>query len=71
MGAFEYTALDTAGKERRGVLEGDTARHVRSLLRDQQLLPITVTELAAQEAKRQSGFRFGSGVSATDLALPR
>ncbi|MCC6632888.1 MAG: type II secretion system protein GspF, partial [Gammaproteobacteria bacterium] len=42
MGAFEYTALDAGGKERRGVLEGDTARHVRSLLRDQQLLPVTV-----------------------------
>jgi general secretion pathway protein F len=69
MGAFEYTALDAAGKERRGVLEGDTARHVRGLLRDQQLLPVTVTELATQEAKRQSGFHFGSGVSATDLSL--
>ena len=27
MGAFEYTALDNAGKERTGVLEGDTPRH--------------------------------------------
>jgi len=33
MGAFEYTAVDSAGKERRGVLEGDTARQVRQLLR--------------------------------------
>ena len=30
MGAFEYTALDTAGRSRKGVIEGDTARHVRS-----------------------------------------
>ena len=26
MGAFEYTAVDTAGKQQRGVLEGDTVR---------------------------------------------
>jgi general secretion pathway protein F len=69
MGAFAYTALDGSGKERRGVIEGDTARHVRSQLREQQLLPVTVTEVAAQEAKRQKTFTFGSGVSATDLSL--
>ena len=69
MGAFEYTALDASGRERRGVLEGDTARHVRSQLREQQLLPVTVTELAAQEARRSRSFSFGSGVSTTDLSL--
>ncbi|HXC60767.1 MAG TPA: type II secretion system inner membrane protein GspF [Steroidobacteraceae bacterium] len=70
MGAFEYTALDGGGKERRGVIEGDTARHVRSQLREQQLLPVTVTELTAQEARREKKtFTFGSGVSATDLSL--
>ncbi|MFO1504359.1 MAG: type II secretion system inner membrane protein GspF [Steroidobacteraceae bacterium] len=69
MGAFEYTALDGSGKERRGVLEGDTAKHVRSQLREQQLLPVTVTELAAQEARRSRSFSFGSGVSTTDLSL--
>jgi general secretion pathway protein F len=69
MGAFEYTALDSGGKERRGVLEGDTARHVRSQLREQQLLPVTVKELAAQEAQRSKSFSFGSRVSTTDLSL--
>jgi general secretion pathway protein F len=69
MGAFAYTALDSGGKERRGVLEGDTARHVRGQLREQGLLPVTVTEVAAQEATRQKSFTFGSGVSATDLSL--
>src|SRR5690606_2597406 len=71
MGAFEYTALDTAGKERRGVIEGDTPRHVRGQLRDQGLLPVNVTEV--QEQEKRSGGRFslsfGSGVSATDLSL--
>jgi general secretion pathway protein F len=71
MGAFEYTALDTAGRSRKGVIEGDTARHVRSLLRERQLLPLTVEQVAAQESKRQRGSRFGfaRGVSAADLSL--
>ena len=53
MGAFEYTALDTGGKERKGVLEGDTPRHIRQLLRERQLLPVTVSEVAQKESKRQ------------------
>jgi general secretion pathway protein F len=73
MGAFAYTALDTSGKERRGVIEGDTPKHVRSQLREQQLLPVTVTELAEQEARRTAKPRFGislgSGVSAGELSL--
>jgi general secretion pathway protein F len=71
MGAFEYTALDTAGRSRKGVIEGDTARHVRSLLRERQLLPLTVEQVAEQESKRQRGSRFGfaRGVSASDLSL--
>ena len=70
MGAFEYTALDTAGKERKGILEGDTPRHIRQLLREQQLLPVTVAEVAQREAKRQrSSFALARRVSSTDLAL--
>jgi len=69
MGAFEYTALDTAGKERKGILEGDTPRHIRQLLREQQLLPVTVAEVAQKEAKRQRSFSLMRRVSATDLAL--
>ncbi len=71
MGAFEYTALDPAGRSRKGVIEGDTARHVRSLLRERQLLPVSIEEVAAQESRRQArpGFSFGRRVSAADLAL--
>ena len=33
MGAFEYTALDSAGRETTGLVEGDTVKHVRQILR--------------------------------------
>jgi general secretion pathway protein F len=69
LGAFEYTALDPAGKERKGILEGDTPRHIRQLLREQQLLPVVVSEVAQKEARRQRSFSLRRRVSATDLAL--
>jgi general secretion pathway protein F len=69
MGAFEYTALDAGGKERTGILEGDTPRHVRQLLRERQLLPVAVSEVAQKEATRQRSFTLTRGVSAADLSL--
>jgi general secretion pathway protein F len=69
LGAFEYTALDPAGKERKGILEGDTPRHIRQLLREQQLLPVVVSEVAQKEARRQRSFSLRRRVSAADLAL--
>ena len=42
MGAFVYTALDAQGKERKGLIEGDNAKHVRQLLREKQLLPVDI-----------------------------
>ncbi|MGH8319273.1 MAG: type II secretion system inner membrane protein GspF [Steroidobacteraceae bacterium] len=69
MGAFEYIALDNAGKERKGILEGDTPRHIRQLLRERQLLPVTVSEVAQKEASRQRSFSFTRRVSPADLSL--
>ncbi|HZF15676.1 MAG TPA: type II secretion system inner membrane protein GspF [Steroidobacteraceae bacterium] len=69
MGAFEYVAVDAGGKERKGVLEGDTARQVRALLREQQLLPVSVAEVAQTEATRTRSFGIGGGISSTELAL--
>jgi general secretion pathway protein F len=71
MGAFEYTALDAGGKEQSGILEGDTPRHIRQMLRERQLLPVVVNELAQKEATRQKSksFTVRGRVSAADLSL--
>jgi general secretion pathway protein F len=69
MGAFEYTALDTAGREQNGVVEGDTVKHVRQILRDRQLLPVSVAEVKHGEEKRQRTFTLRRGISASDLSL--
>ena len=75
MPAFEYVAVDAAGRERKGVLEGDTPRHVRQLLRDQSLLPVAVNEVlgeqqqAAAGTRRKVSFTLQRGLGAADLAL--
>jgi general secretion pathway protein F len=69
MGAFEYTALDRTGRETTGLVEGDTVKHVRQILRERQLLPVTVAEVQQGEARRARSFSFGRGVSASDLSL--
>jgi general secretion pathway protein F len=70
MGAFEYTALDAQGKERKGLIEGDTPKHVRQLLREKQLLPVDIQEAAQSEQKRSTRRLFvRRGLSTLDLAL--
>ena len=69
MGAYQYVAVDGRGKEHRGVLEGDTPRHVRQQLRERQLLPVEVAEVEAGERKAQRQFHLFRGISGLDLAL--
>ena len=70
MGAFVYTALDAQGKERKGLIEGDTPKHVRQLLREKQLLPVDIQEAAQNEQKRSTRRMFTRrGISTLDLAL--
>lgn len=73
MGAFEFAALDKSGKEKKGVLEGDSPRAIRQQLREQGLIPLSVDEVAQRESKSGSGksfnFSIRRGISATDLAL--
>ncbi len=69
MGAYQYVAYDGNGKERKGVLEGDTPRQVRALLRERELHPIEITEVETKERSRLTEFSIRRGVSALDLAL--
>jgi general secretion pathway protein F len=71
MAAFDYQAVDSRGKNKKGVIEGDTPRHVRSLLREQGLMPIEVTASLQKSKQESKKSRFGGGkkISATELAL--
>src|SRR5690606_40418041 len=72
MGAYHFVAVDAGGKEHKGVLEGDTARHVRQLLRERQLLPVEVSEVESRERKARAGgarLSLRRGIGGLDLAL--
>jgi len=68
MGAFEYTALDAGGREKKGVLEGDAARQVRQQLRELGLTPLSVEAVQQREARTHRTW-FKRRISGTDLAL--
>jgi len=68
--AFQYSALDSRGRSRKGLIEADTPRLARQALREQGLHPLGIEEVASQERRR--GRQWWSGrvrVTATDLAL--
>jgi general secretion pathway protein F len=69
VGAYEFVALDKSGKESKGLIEGDTPKHVRQLLRERNMFPVRVTEVAQREAKRQTTFSLRRGLSPGELAL--
>ena len=69
MPAYEYRALDPGGRERAGVMEGDSARQIRAQLREQGLLPVSVSEVADDRPSRLGRFSFGGRISSMDLAL--
>ncbi|MGS0682229.1 type II secretion system inner membrane protein GspF [Shewanella sp. 125m-7] len=71
MPAFEYKALDKTGKQQKGVVEADTARHARTQLREQRLMPLEITPVVEKESKaKSSGLSFFKrGISTAELAL--
>jgi len=70
MGAFEYTALDKSGREKKGVIEGDAPRQVRQQLRDKGWIPVEVQEVSQRETRgRRLPAILRRGISATELAL--
>ncbi|WP_058535324.1 GspF family T2SS innner membrane protein variant LspF [Legionella saoudiensis] len=67
MGAYQYQALKKNGSTSKGVLEADSERHARQLLRDQGLIP-THIQVLTQQRSGSSGSSKGK-ISAADLSL--
>ncbi|PKO49750.1 MAG: type II secretion system protein GspF, partial [Betaproteobacteria bacterium HGW-Betaproteobacteria-21] len=47
MTAFRYSALDTAGQSTQGVIEAESGRAARTLLRERGLFPLDVVTVSA------------------------
>lgn len=76
MAVFEYKALDSAGKQKKGLLEGDSARQIRAQLRDRGLMPVSVEVAVSRDApasssrgQRKPWFNFQPRFAVNDLAL--
>ncbi len=67
MPAYHYKALDPDGKMTKGVMQGDSSRQVRQVLRTKSLLPVEIqaVEQKSSDPKR----RTQKNISAYDLAL--
>jgi general secretion pathway protein F len=72
MAAFDYQAVDSRGKIKKGVVEGDTPRQARALLREQGLMPTDVVPTLTSKKNKSGKARNKNNkgkVSAAELAL--
>lgn len=70
MAAFEYKALNAKGRTVKGVLEADTARQARQILREKALVPVDVAQTYEKEQQKQkASVGFKRGISTNELAL--
>ncbi|KPK17483.1 MAG: type II secretion system protein GspF [Betaproteobacteria bacterium SG8_41] len=66
MEAFQYEALDAAGRTVSGIVQADTPRQARSQLRAQGLLPSAVNPVRARDRARQPWAR---AIASNELSL--
>jgi general secretion pathway protein F len=66
--AFEYVALDPAGKEQRGIVEGDSPRQVRQQLRESGLTPLSIETTSGKSSGKKNKM-FQRRINAMELAL--
>ena len=70
MPAYEYSALNAKGREEKGLIEGDSPRQVRQMLRDRGLSPMSVAQVAENSITQASPFQARRGsISSTELSL--
>ncbi|GAB4483203.1 MAG: type II secretion system inner membrane protein GspF [Burkholderiaceae bacterium] len=69
MAAYRYAAADASGKEMTGVLEADSARAARQLLRGRGLVPLTVEPVVSEAQKQALSLAIGRSLSQTELAV--
>ncbi len=61
MPAYSFEAVDAQGLTRKGVMEADSAKSARSLLRAQSLLPLHVSSVGGASTGASTGTNAGTG----------
>ncbi len=68
MAAYEYLAMNLAGSKSQGVLEADSVRQARQMLRDRKLIPLQVKRAQGNHAQG-TGRSSAQRLNSTELAL--
>lgn len=71
MAAYQYEAVDNGGKKHKGVMEADSAKKIRQMLRDRALIALDVEVVTGQAAAKAGGKRapFTKKVKGSDLTF--
>lgn len=54
MAAFHYIAINTTGSKQKGIIEAESAKHARQLLREKNLTPLEITAAHEKNVKPSS-----------------
>ncbi len=72
MPAYHFVAINQTGQQQKGVIEAETEKHARQLIRDKSLVPIEI-RLTQKKETNKKGFNFSfsrkPSLSAKELAL--
>ena len=69
MPAFQFTAIDKTGTRKKGVRQGDSAKHVRQLLRENGLTPLKVDEVKQKTKAGKGQSFFTRSIPQSEVAL--
>lgn len=72
MPAYHFVALNAAGKQQKGVIEAESAKDARQLLREKNLIPTDIERSHEKQSRKQSSSLFksrGKALSSKELAL--
>jgi len=71
MAAFNYHAINTRGEKMKGIIEAESAKHARQLLRDKGLTPFDVQITHQQSSKKSPLLNLSrpSGMNSKELSL--
>ncbi len=69
MATFNYKAVDANNKERSGVIQAESPRNARQLLRDKGLNAYNIESVKDSQSKKSKGLNFRKPVSALELSL--
>ncbi len=69
MAAFHYQAITQRGEKQKGIIEAESMRQARQLLRDKQLVPLEVTHAQQKKSVKKIKSLRGNSISTKELAL--